>query len=327
MVRLKNNYFLVILVFVCSALFIQCKNQSEKTKSDKEDLAVSVDTPKLNSSKPKFNYDDLVNKTFLPVHLEKDGSYQYHGDIRKEFDMGEDRIRFRKNKIMHLMPIEWYEFYIHKKKYDSDWLQLDLIGGYNYHNNDTTNFSSHYFKFIREKKLLFFSNRRTSDHLEVFMDSAFIAEKEKSKSPIKEENLFVKYLIYKDAEIIMEGKKVKISVPFIKEHSYNGAKIFGGDKISNELEVKLLKGDKEDLFFVFGEGMCGACPNFSAIYDIKGNNLSYGYSIRMNAGSSKTLISKGHEDKIFSDYGFSDREVNIKINHADTPTYLIKDWH
>jgi len=327
MINLKNNYFLVFLFFVVSILFVQCKNQSEKTKSDKEDLAVSADTQKLGSSKPKFNYDDLVDKTFLPVHLEEDGSYQYQGDISKEFDMGEDRIRFRRNKIMHLMPIEWYEFHIYKKKYNGDWLQINLLGNYDYHHKDTTNQFLHYFKYDKEKNLLFFSNRRTSDHLEIFMDSVFISKKEKSKPVIKKENPFTKHLIYKDAEIIMEGKKVKISVPFVKKHSYNGAKIFGSDEISNELEVKLLKGDKEDLFFLFGEGMCGACPNFSAIYDMKGNNLSYVYSVRMNSRESKTLISKGDEDKIFADYGFSDREVNIKINHADTPTYIIKDWH
>jgi len=327
MVRLKNNYFLVILILVSSTLFVQCKNQSEKTKSDKEGLAVSTDTQKPNQSKSKFTYNDLVNKTFLPVHLKEDGSYQYLGDISKEFDMGENRIRFRRNKIMHLMPIEWYEFYIYKKKYDSDWLQLNLIGHYDYHHKDTTNQFLHYFKYDKEKNLLFFSDRRTNDHLEIFMDSTFIALKEREKPVLKKEDIHKKHIVFKPNKIILEGKEVEISVPYVKEHlNEYGNKIFGESQILENLEVKLLRGSKRDLYYAFAVDKCATCANFSAIYDMDGNNLTYSYTTR-DGQKLITLISKGDEDKIFADYGFSDRDINIQINHADTPTYVIKDWY
>ena len=136
------------------------------------------------------------------------------------------------------------------------------------------------------------------------------------------------YLVYKKAKIIMKGKEIEISIPFVKEHvDYKGDTLWGEKEISSALEVKLLKSKEENLYFVFGEGKCGACPNFSALYNKNGENLFYNYSVRLNVREAKNLLSKGNDDKIFSDYGLSDKDINIQINDPNTPTYIIKNWY
>lgn len=317
MFSLKDSYYCIIISFLLTLL--SCKQEQKKTELKNTDIETT------SFLEPNFSYENLVGKTFLPVYEKEDGTYEYKGDITKEDDMGEDRIRFRKDKIKHLIPIEWQDYPIVNVSYKNEWLKLNLVGNLSDIKDKRSHFS-YYFKYNKKTNLLKYCVVPNED-IQVFIDSSYVVLLESKKPVVKKENPFKKHVVYKESKISIGNKNVKIKLPFVKEHNYNGDKIFGSDEISNELEVKLLKGSKEDLFFVFGEGMCGACPNFSAIYDMKGNNLSYGYSIRMNSRESKTLISKGDEDKIFADYGFSDRDINIQINHADTPTYVIKNWH
>ncbi|ADV48981.1 hypothetical protein Celal_1674 [Cellulophaga algicola DSM 14237] len=311
----KSNYVIAIfIVFVYS-----CKKSIDNTQTAKnENIEISDDT-NINQSEPDFNYENLVGKTFLPVYQKEDGTYEYGGDITKEDDMGEDRIRFRKNTIKHLIPIEWQSYPIIGVASKEDWLELKL-GDI----EDKKTHFSNYFKYSKNDNLLKYCVVPNED-IEVFMDSAFIAKKE--KPIIKKENSLEKYIVYKKHQIIFNNKKIEISIPFIEPHlNENGVKIFKKGDIAKQLEVKLLKKNEKSLLFVFGEGMCGACPNFSSLYDENGNNLSYRYSIRKGQESIK-LISHGNDDEIFTDYGFTDRDVNIQINHKDTPTYIIKDWY
>lgn len=320
MLNSKSNYVIVILV----AFVFSCKNSIDNTqKATNKNIEISEGT-NINQSKPDFSYTDLEGKTFLPVHQEEDGTYQYLGDISKEYDMGEDRIRFKKNIIKHLIPIEWQSRHILSKNINNGWLQLNLVGNLSDIEDERTHFS-YYFKYDKNKNLLFHSRHLESDHLEIFMDSAFIAKKE--RLIVKNENPLKKYVVNKKSKILIGNKSIEIELPFINEYiDEYGEKRFGKSQIPNQIEAKLLKGSKGEILYLFGEERCGPCPSFSAIYKLNGENLTYRYT-RRKGQEMIVLLSKEEESEILKNYGFVDNEFLIQFNHVDTPTYIIKDWY
>lgn len=149
-----------------------------------------------------------------------------------------------------------------------------------------------------------------------------------SKKKVKKKYDISEYLTHKESKILIEGEEIKISIPFIIEHTdLKGDNVWGKNEISSNLMVKMIKGQKENLFSVDGEGKCGACPNFSAFYSIDGDLLCYAYSIRISAYEGKILLEKGGFEKVMSDYGITNKDLNIQLNHPKTPKYEIKNWY
>lgn len=136
------------------------------------------------------------------------------------------------------------------------------------------------------------------------------------------------YLIRKESKILLEGKKIQISIPFIIGHvDLKGNAVWGKNEISSNLVVKKIRGQKGSLLSVDGEGKCGACPNFSAFYSIDGELLCYAYSVRVSTYKAKTLLKEGDFKRVMTDYGITSKDLNIQYNHPDTTTYIIKDWY
>ena len=126
----------------------------------------------------------------------------------------------------------------------------------------------------------------------------------------------------------MGDEVIKISIPFVVGLvDLKGDDIWGKNEISSNLMVKMIKGKKGNLFSIDGEGKCGACPNFSAFYSIDGELLCYAYSVRVSSYEGKTLLEKGDFEKVMSDYGITNKDLNIQYNHPKTSMYEIKDWY
>ncbi len=263
------------------------------------------------------SYNDLIGKTFFALQNEE-GQLVY--DSYGVNDMTE-MIRFRQTKINHFKPMDWHNYdiinHVSKKT-----IQIKI----KYENKSVDEGLKYFLKYDKEKHLLYSYPSDKCKNPKTYVDSIYLNTIRYKKYPKVSDINVEDNVINKKIKINIESKEIEILIPFLEEYIYHEDNIAGRQGISETLEVKLLKGTNGNLYFVFGEGKCGACPNFSALYDFKGKNLSYQYSIRQNVRGSKIIISKGNDSEVFKKYGLSESNINIQINNQDTPTYLIKNW-
>lgn len=301
-----NKLFLILFVFqLCSC------NQQKKTEK-----FVTIKEEQVTSN---LSYQDLLGKTFYVLN-EEEGELIY--DSYGVSDMTE-YIRFYDGKIEHYMPMDEYVFLIKsKEKIDSKTLNINTYNEYNSKHKKVYNL-----KYDRSKHLLYLFDNNTK---KIYVDNEFLGtvkHKQYSKLLSPEEKVKAN-LVFLSSEIDTGVKKINIELPFVKEHiNIEGDTIWGKAEIASTLIVKEIKGQKESLFSIDGEGKCGACPNFSAFYSIDGGLLCYAYSVKVSAYEGKTLLEKGDFEKVMSDCGITNKDLNIQYNHPDTPTYIIKDWY
>lgn len=305
MCNISKLFFVLFIFQLCS-----CKQQKQGEK------LVATQEKHVASN---LSYKDIIGKTFFVLN-EEDGDLIY--DSYGVSDMTE-YISFFENRIEHFMPMDVYSFLIESQEsINNETLEVKTT------NNENVEYKKLYrLKYDEKKHCLFSFENNTKT---VYIDKEFlntVKHKQYSKSLSPEEKIKA-HLVFLSSEIDTGTKKINIELPFVKEHENGvGDTIWGKDKISSNLIVKMIKGQKGNLFSINGEGKCGACPNFSAFYSIDGDLLCYAYSIRVSVYEGKTLLKKGDFEKVMSDYGITNKDLNIQYNHPDTPTYLIKDWY
>ncbi len=222
---------------------------------------------------------------------------------------------------IYITELDYYDFFVYDKKKEIFEVKYT-------HKSSTPNHYTDLPKFVVDS--LNTNNFKLFNQpcIECYTEEQCIALGEiPATKKSKESYKISEYLTHKESKILIKGEEIKILIPFVVEHiDSKGDDVWGKNEISSNLMVKMIRGKKRNLFSVDGEGKCGACPNFSAFYSIDGDLLCYAYSVRVSAYEGKTLLEKGDFEKVMSDYGITNEDLNIQYNHPDTPTYMIRDW-
>lgn len=312
----RNRRYIITFIVLFFTFFLQCKKTKKESKLNDKTLVAENNISLLG-----FKYSELVGKTFLPVNKEADGTYKYYGDISVEFDMGESRIRFKEKKIKHLIPIEWQSYHILKKENKDQWLKLNLVGNLEDVNEKRAHFS-YFFKYDKNKNLLFHSRHLDSNHLEVFMDSAFIAEKESKNS--KKKSTYKQNLIYKSNSIIHDSKEINIKIPFIKKHlNNNGQEVFNKNDLMNSIEVFTISTNKGYIYYLTQESNL----SLNGFYNSDGVLLFCNYVSLTSSSTGDVLIKIGDYEKMLSDYNITDDDIGNQLMNVEKAIHTIKNWY